>query len=300
MVVFRQDTQDSVRSPSGEYVTATLLVHLATLVAAADGTVDAAEIQALDARIEQASGLSANERARLRAHARWLIAIGPRVNGLKKRLSSLSEPARKLIGRFALSMAQADGRIDAAEVDTLRKVYGMLDLPSHEVFAELATKQQLEAAAQGPVVVRPAKASSAGYAIPAPQAKTPQAAPLVDMDVVRRKLEETAQVSSLLSAIFAEDDAPEGAPERPAAVAEASGAGIVGLDAAQTRFVQALLAAGEWEQSQVEALAEHHSVLLDGTIEAVNELAFDHAGEPAIEWSEPVEVNVSLIKELFV
>ena len=38
-----------------------------------------------------------------------------------------------------------------------------------------------------------------------------------------------------------------------------------------------------WERSELEELAEEHGLLLDGALEAINELAFDHFDAPCIE-----------------
>ncbi len=296
ITAFRQDERGKVSSPSSEYASVALVLRLAALVAAADGTVDAAELRSLELHVENAFGLTGSERRRLTAHAHWLALCPPSVAGLKKRLAHLSDAVRRTIADFAVAVANADGRIEPAEVDVLRKLHVLLGLEPDQVFEALNRSQaQSSAVPAGPVVVRPAKRERGGYAIPS-EPQPPVSLPLVDMDVVRRKLQETAQVSALLSDIFVDD---EGQAEGAASVAPHSPQNaLVGIGADQVRFLRALLRQTEWEMGELEALADEHAILLDGTIEAVNELAFEQSGEPAVEWSNPVEVNVKYLMEL--
>jgi len=94
-------------------------------------------------------------------------------------------------------------------------------------------------------------------------------------------MEDTARVSTLLHGIFA-DEETETAPG-PTRFDNAGTEAIEGLDAEHSAFVRALGQHEKWERPALEALAEHHGLLLDGALDMINEAAFDHCDGPCIE-----------------
>ena len=302
VALFRQHAGDAMRSPSAAYASATVVLHVAALVATADGVVDRSEEAALERYLENSMDLSAAERRRLLAHLRWLTASGPQFQGLKKRVETLEPDARRALADFAVVMASADGHIDPEEIKVLRRIYSMLKLDAEEVFQDVHASTT--GPDRGPVQVRPAAAKSKGARIPPPPTEQPQAAApdgprlSVDMDRVRQKLKDTAKVSAMLGDIFVEEEAEE---ERSHAVPTGSeqptaAQGVLGTK--QLSFLQRVAEQSHWPQVDLEALASELGVMLEGTIEAINELAFDKLDQAVIEWGDPVEVDVAAAQEL--
>ncbi|GAB1823652.1 TerB N-terminal domain-containing protein [Herbidospora sp. RD11066] len=263
-------------APSDAYQAATLLLHFAAAVSAADDGVSEAEQRHLSDHLERALHLTGAERTRLRAHLRWLLIAPVKLSGLTRRIAGTDQAQRASLAAFLTEVARADGVISPGEVKTLAKIYRLLDLD-----------ETLVAPATAPVVVRPARPEP-GFAIPEP----PSPAVQLNRDVIARKLVETAQVSALLGAIFTDDDAPAPPPPPPAADP------VAGLDGRHSALVRALPATGEISRSRFEELAARWNLLPDGAIDQINEAALDVAGEPLLEGDDPVRVDRTLLGEL--
>lgn len=271
-VVFEQDS-DAPSAPSQAYEAAALLMRMASLVSAADGEISREEQRHLEQHIETSLSLESAERRRLHAHLQWLLAYEPNMAGLKSKLGNLAESQRKTIGQYLVTVAAADGYIDPGEVKILQKLYGHLGLDPEHVAGHL------HSASAEPVTVKPATLQ-AGRAIPEPpeaEASTGRAA--LDPAALKRKLEDTAQVSTLLHSIFADEEA---APE-PDRTDTGDTKGIEGLDSEHSGFVLALGKHETWDRAALEALAEDYGLLLDGALDTINEVAFDQCDAPCIE-----------------
>jgi hypothetical protein len=53
-----------------------------------------------------------------------------------------------------------------------------------------------------------------------------------------------------------------------------------------------------WRRSEVDSIAAEFGLMPGGALEIVNEAAFEAAGEPACEGSDPVEINRHAVKEI--
>jgi hypothetical protein len=129
---------------------------------------------------------------------------------------------------------------------------------------------------------------------PAPQTQSRGVG--LDMMRVQTKLAQTATVSSLLADVFAEED--EAQVTSPVDANTPTPSGIGGLDAAQSAFLRSLIARGEWPRHDVELLASEHALLVDGALEAVNDYAFEHCGDPIWEGDDPIIINDYVAKEI--
>jgi uncharacterized tellurite resistance protein B-like protein len=283
-VLFRGQAGDP-RAPSPAYAAASLLLHLLAAVAAADGVVSEGEEKMLESHIYGAGELYEGERHRLRAHAQWLVQSPPKPNSLRKRLEALGPDERRGIAHAVTTLAAADGEIDPAEVKTLQKIFSLLDLDPESVYSDL----HAITAGDEPVVVREGRPEEAGRPIP-PRPDTEERKGL-DRNAIDEKIEETATVSSLLAGIFVE-------PEDEPAASEPTNANANGLDRASVTFLEELGRQASWTRRDVEQLAAKLELMVDGTLESLNELAFDLCGEPLAEGDEPIEVDVEIAKEM--
>jgi uncharacterized tellurite resistance protein B-like protein len=280
LVIFRQ-ADDAPSAPSQAYEAAVLLMRLAAMVSAADGDVSPEEQQHLDEHLQTSLSLSDGERQRLHAHTEWLLANEHQsFAGLKPKLKALAEPQRRSIGEFLITVAAADGQIDPGEVKILQKLYGRLGLDPDQVVSILHNFTS------EPVTIKPAVPSS-GFSVPpapdqAQSASTGTERQSLDAAVLQKKLSETARVSELLHRVFSDEEA-ESASEGSDRTQATDEQNILGLDAEHSALLRAIGAKDSWERSELEQIAEEHGLLLDGALEAINELAFDHADSPCIE-----------------
>ncbi|MEU5867109.1 TerB N-terminal domain-containing protein [Nonomuraea sp. NPDC047529] len=268
---------------SDAYQAATLLLHLAAAVSAADGDFDEAEQHHLSDHLERALHLTPDERRRLHAHLRWLTVTPVKLTGLTRRIAGVDTAQRRYVAEFLTAVAAADGRISPDEVKTLTKIYRLLELDP-----ALLPAASTPAPATEPVVVRPAEPER-GYAIPQ---QAP--APLVRLDeaAIAAKLAETARVGALLGSIFTEDEAPPVAAPPPAV------APVAGLDGQHSGLVRELASAEQLSRARFEQLAARWKLLPDGALDRINEAAYELTGEPLLDGDDPIWVDRNLLGEM--
>lgn len=295
-IVFRR-LDDCPSAASDEYDAATLCMHLGVAVSAADDEVCERERTLLRRHIEETLRLSPGERQRLRAHLAWHLDVKPGVGGLKKRLVALKNAARHHIGQLLITVATTDGHVDPREMKLLEKLYRLIGLDTADLYADI---HAVLAGDDEPVPIAEPLASPKSYAIPpAPPSTVPIAdaaaarGVLIDMDRVRRKIAETRQVSTLLSSIFAEEQAPIAVSP---AIVEAQAIGT--LDAAHSEFLRRLAARESWARDEVERLAGELSLMPDGALETLNDYAYATADEPLWEDEDPVAIHLQIAREL--
>ncbi|WP_282422139.1 TerB N-terminal domain-containing protein [Polyangium sp. 15x6] len=292
VVVFNLPT-DAPTSPSPEYHAVALLMHLATVIAAADDDVSETEEKQLRMHLEDAMHLSQGERARVDAHVQWLLRERPGLAGVKKRLAALDSDKRGKIADFVVAVACADGRVTPAEVKALVKMAPMLGMDEAAVYRRIhALSAAATPAADEPVTVKPSEPGR-GYAIP----QSPAAAAgeiRIDMARVGKLMEDTKNVAIMLDKIFvAEEDAPPAPPPPPP-----SGATIGSLGPQESEFLRRLAERASWARGEVETLAAELGLMPDGALEAINDAAFEVSGAPVCSGDDPLELDQDIVKEM--
>lgn len=287
-VVLFADGGARMQHASARYTAAAVMLRLAVAVAAADGTATDAEKGLLAQRLEQWLHLTEAERLRLNAHLKLLLAQPPGMAGLKKAIEPLDMRAREAMGDFLALLAQVDGAVTPAEVKVLEKLFKLLGLDVGTVYSRVHT------AATEPVTVKAAQPES-GHAIPPAPIPRPKATVQLDPARLAALQADSERVSAMLGAIFAGEPEPE--PEEvPEEAPEVEL--ILGLDAAHSTFVRTLLERSQWSRADLEELSADRGLMLDGSLERINEAALDAHGAPLLEGTDPVELNQAVVKEI--
>ena len=150
--------------------------------------------------------------------------------------------------------------------------------------------------------IRTAGAPAAGYSIPeqpGPEVSRSAGAVVLDPELIKARLAESARAASYLAEIFTDDDTatlaavPSG--DRVAAAAKERAAG---LDAAHSALLGRLAARPSWTRGDFDQMATDLGLLPDGALEVLNEAAFEAVGEPVCEGSDPIEINSYAVKEM--
>jgi tellurite resistance protein len=273
---------------SPAYAAATLVLSLCALVAHADSVITPEEERHLLALVETNLHLSPLERARLEAHARWLLAVPPSLSQIQSRLTGIAENERHDLGRFAIALVAADGHVAVEEVKVLEKLYKLLNLDPKQVFSDI---HALEAADDEPVVVRPATDTGSGRRIPAPPSQAPTVA--LDMARIERIRADTAKVSTLLTEIFVDDfTQAEPPPPLPADTPSV----FDGLDRRHEALLRELSTRPDWPRADFDQLCRSMDLLPDGALENLNEWAFDRFDEALAEDGDTITLNLSLLE----
>jgi uncharacterized tellurite resistance protein B-like protein len=275
------------------YTSATAIVEAAAAVALADGVIDAREWPHLESAISL-SGLGEAAGRRLRAHLKWLEAARPRTGDLRSRLAPLDEARRGLLAEILVAVAGSDGRIEAREINALKRAFAALGLSEAELYSaahalgapQVARRDEAEPGA--PVVVVP-KRGSETYTLP-PVRPAPQTVDMagfaLNMALVQAKLADSERVSELLGGVFAEESEGMAAPEPRR------------LDERYRRLLVALAARPSWTRSEFQNAAAAEGLMPDGAIESINEAALEVAGAPVLDEGETIEIDNDLLKEM--
>ena len=288
-VVLFRISENAPIAPSNEYSVATLVLHLASAVATADGTVNKSEKQHLEDYLETCLHLSLDDKIRLQAHMLFLLSSFPDMNNVKKRIELLQQEQKESLAKFLVCIAQADGYIDVAEMKILTRIYAILGLDAQSLYSHVHT------AAVEPVAVQTADSlTSPGYSIPAPPKISDGIS--LDMDKIKTIRAETNAISSILNDIFSEDQHEQ--ITTLISDARTTDIPITGLDPESFAFMKELACKLIWTREELEKLAAVHSLMLDGTLESINDASLDHFGDLFFEGDDPVIINAQFAKEI--
>jgi uncharacterized tellurite resistance protein B-like protein len=290
-VVLFEVPPGSAAVASPQYTAATVLLHLAVAVSAADGSISPVEKNHLQKHLSQALELSDAERLRLSAHLEWLLRSPPSLSAVRKRVDPLDQRQRLSIASFIIGVAGADGEISPDEIRVIGKIYPMLGLDPERVYGHVheMTSAGLPHSEDGPAVVIRASRNE-GYLVPSHQ--PPARSVKLDMRLVNAKLAESAKISAILNDIFIEDEAMA----VPSPIAE--GPTFTKLTPAQGALLTLMIERSQWSRSEFESLTATCGLLPDGAFDSLNEAAFDHAGGPLLEGDDPIHVELETAKEL--
>jgi tellurite resistance protein len=280
---------EEVSAPVGDgFAAATVLMHLGVTVSASDGEVSAVEEQQLESGLATAFDLPPAGQRRLRAHLHWLLAERPGIAGVKARIGTVAADQRKLIARYLLAVAGADGFVSPKEVDSLRRLYGLLGLDSESVHHDLHAM-----ASSSPVPILEADPDSGDFALPAEV--------LLDDRRLAEVMTSTKQVTEVLNAVFVADELDDESSELVIneASSEAGESGMLAsLDGAHATLLRRLSAQPIWARAEFDALAAELGLLGAGAIEVINDVAFRLSDGPLLEGDDLIELDGHVLKEM--
>lgn len=299
--------QEADEEPGEPYAWATLLLHLGAAVASADEDFSMDEERLLESHLEESLDLPARDRLRLRAHLRWLSSEPPDFRGIKDRTIGLPDEERDRIARFLLSIAAADGRLDAQELSMLEKIYPILGLEANEVHSQLHSLAATDGPAESPVTVQSGEPFQE-FAIPGPPGDEESVEVLrLDRERIAAIQNESRKAAGLLHDIFSEEEEETeeeqstSGPEVDSTLHPATQDPFTQLRLAegQSQLLRLLLGRPSWPREEVESLARDQGVMAGGSIEIINERSFELWDEPLLEGVDPIDVNEYLVEEYF-
>jgi hypothetical protein len=295
VALFATPPSTDVPKISDSYVVGALMVDLAASIATADGEATEVEIALINREVDAWSHLTAEERARLKAHNRVQLAQPPTMAGLKKRLEALTKEVKREIALFLVQTANADGVVSPGEVKLLEKIYRLLEIDSQQLYSDL--HQNTRVASQ----IDSSRSESGD-----PGIGNAGAGIALDPARIAALQKETARVSAMLANVFVEEQPVVQPPAVQTEVVEIEAredgaqpvGNVIGLDEAHSMFLRTLVSRASWTRNELSSVALDLDLMLDGAIEQVNEAALDHWDEPITDGDDPVEVNQELAQRL--
>jgi len=295
-VLFRR-AAEVVSAPSDGYAAAATLIQLGAAVASADGRVASAEQDFLERRVVAALGLAEDERRRLRAHLLRTLAVPPTHAALRKRAGLLPEDQRRSAGELLVALAASDGGVAPPEIDLLARLFDLLGLERADAYGQVH-------ALGGETLtrMRTAGAPAAVYSIPEqPRPRTSRSAGgvVLDPELIKARLAESARAASYLAEVFTDDDtATLAAVHAGDQVTVPAKAQAAVLDPAHSALLGRLAGRPSWARDDFDQMAADLGLLPDGALEALNEASFEAVGEPVCEGSDPIDINSYAAEEM--
>lgn len=292
IALFATQPEDGSLRACAAYNAACVTLDLASAVASADGETSHEETGLLAQHIDSWAHLSTAHRKRLKAHLQIQIQQPPTLASLKKKLDPLSVEAKRRMASFLAHLAQADGTVNPSEIKLLERVYKVLQLDSQLLYSDL------HGAASGGGSAHRSAHSPETVANGQPDGALPQGFAL-NHERIAQLQRETAEVSALLAQVFTEDQVAQ-ADEVVESTQPAgdTSADVAGLDREHSAFLRLLISRPEWSRCELEDVASDMELMLDGTLEQINDMAFEHFDRPVTEGDDPIIINTDILEEL--
>lgn len=286
IILFRTEPEDGTLRQGPAYQVAAVTLDLACSVAMVDGKPHPNELRMLMKQVDAWAQLTEAQRKRLRARLRMAVDSPPSLASLRNKLTIIPAEGRRAIAHLLSSLAQTDGTLDPAEVRLLEKIYKALEVDFQAVYSDLhiaaATLSSLQA--KTPVEPEPTKVND-GFAL--------------DMARVEALQRETAQVTALLSSVFAEEStASVEVCEEREETQPTTTTNLLGLDTEHTLFLRLLLTRPCWPRQDLADAAADMELMLDGALERINEASFERFDEALIEGDDPVEMSRDVVEKI--
>lgn len=262
--------------PSSAFNQVSLAIRLGAMVATIDGTVDHHEKIALQTLINHDDKLSPSEKNSLNAYLTWRLNAPVNNTGLKARIEKLGVPQVEFLKRFMLSIALADGKIDASEIKQIEKLYTSLGLDkslvTSDIHAFASSKQPISATSK--------------------DASIDKSTFQLDEGILAMHESDTNDAKSMLESIFAVDEEAELEVSPTADVNEE------GLDSPYKELFETLIAKESWPRKEVHELCSKLNIMVDGALETINDWAYDKVDAPVLDDDGDIYVDLEIVEEL--
>ncbi|MEI5639324.1 MULTISPECIES: tellurite resistance TerB family protein [unclassified Pseudoalteromonas] len=262
--------------PSSAFNQVSLAIRLGAMVATIDGTVDQHEKIALQTLINHDDKLSPSEKNSLNAYLTWRLNAPVNNTGLKARIEKLGVPQVEFLKRFMLSIALADGRIDASEIKQIEKLYTSLGLDkslvTSDIHAFTSSKQPISATSKG--------------------ASIDKSTFQLDEGILAMHESDTNDAKIMLESIFAVDEEAELGVSPTADINEE------GLDSPYKELFETLIAKESWPRKEVHELCSKLNIMVDGALETINDWAYDKVDAPILDDDGDIYVDLEIVEEL--
>lgn len=262
--------------PSSAFNQVSLAIRLGAMVATIDGTVDQHEKIALQTLINHDDKLSPTEKNSLNAYLTWRLNAPINNTGLKARIEKLSVPQVEFLKGFILSIALADGKIDASEIKQIEKLYTSLGLDkslvTSDIHAFASSKQPISATSKDVSIDK----------------STFQ----LDESILAMHESDTNDAKSMLESIFAVDE------EADLEVIPTADVNEEGLESPYKELFETLIAEESWPRKEVHELCSKLNIMVDGALETINDWAYDKVDAPVLDDDGDIYVDLEIVEEL--
>lgn len=261
-------------SPAFQHVM--LALRLGAMVATTDGVVSDDEERALRRIIENDDKLSPTEKNSLSAYLTWRLNSPSNTAGLSARIEQLNSTQIESLKKFIVSIALADGKVDAQEIKQIEKLYTSLGLDKSLIASDIHHLTTTKS-----VSLPPLQGTGQSHAVFE-----------LDEGILAIHENDTTAAKSILENIFAVEDETE-----PLQIA-ATNTVTSGLDSIHQALFEQLITKAEWTRLEVHELCSKLKLMLDGAIETINEWAYENVDAPVLDDDGAIYVDFEIVEEL--
>ncbi|MGX9147680.1 TerB N-terminal domain-containing protein [Mesorhizobium sp. 128a] len=284
--------------PSQHYRPMQLSIMLGMVIAFADGLLHPLEERRLFDKVDEAPGLSRDERVRLKAEIKVCAADASRVVDWTKRISDVPRDRREDLADELVAVAAADGTLHAREVSQLEKLFRQMELDQNSLYLRLqgsvAPQNRPRDGNNDLPLVIPAGIQPPG--IPVSPASPRASATRVDISRLEAIRRETRSTSSVLADIFMDEVEPP-IELQPAIEEIETSNGDARFDGLERRYawlLSQLIEQETWTASDFERLVRGADLMPGAAKQALNDWSLDGFDELVLDGEDPVIVNASL------
>ncbi len=296
--IFKLETNGST-DMSSNFNIASLAMYMAILVAQVDDNFAEDERVLLLSQAEKWINLNNEEKQRLKARILWLSSQKLNMANVKKRIHSLAANEKEIIICLLIRVAQIDGIITVEEVKLIERISKLMGIEESSLYSKMH-----QAAIEPVTIMSPAPTNS--FSIPVQSVKNHVAETVqLDMSKVVALQADSEKITSILSGIFNQEESVEDTiPSEQMLIDKSKTEEKVegtlwGLSPALSEFVYTLSGKPLWKRTELVELAQDRNILLEGTLEQINEVAFDHFDQSLIEGDDAVEINQEIVKVMW-
>lgn len=231
--------------------------------------------------------LTPAEQIRLTVHFVWMSKVPPVLQMLRQNVKVLPQSAKQELASVALSAAVVDGNVPPQRVESVKKIYKLLELDVADVYSDLHS----HTVAEGPVVVRPESKTQQTFEIPAESEDRTEFR--LDSERIDSVLDDTVRVSAVLGEVFADDEQSVEDIQH-----DNTEEIFLGLDNRHASLILELIQRNHWKDEEFEQLAGRFNLMPGGALETLNEWAFDKFDEPLMEEYDGYNLNHEVVEHL--
>ena len=278
-------------------------ICIGVYIALAIGDMTSEKTRAIQDVIDKKTNLMRIEREALAFNLRWFTKYPPKEQGFRKFFKIANESQKNRIRQTTINIAHATGASHTNVIARVEQVYKLIGLDSVVAYSDVQA---------GQIVDQPASKSL--FAIDKEGAvgeSTDGKSKRVKLDQQRIKLlsKETTEVKRLLTEIFSDEIVQVNAEKL---AGEQSGSKqrekkkqsrtankvFEGLETKYIPLILELLSKVRWTDNQVEKLASKQNLMWSGSLEVLNEWAFDMFGSELVEEYNGYQLNGDTVGKL--
>lgn len=310
LLLYRHESNAHLQAPSAGFHGATVFAELACAVSAADGHVSTDEIEHIHHRILCWPRLTPFEQKCITSKVTVFLKQTVTFAKLKAKLKLIPPEEIDSVARMLAGVSGADNNLNPSEIALLEKIFAALDIPdklySYLHSSPTVATNNLEAqsglSSVGNVsVTANSQMSSPSSAI---EFTAPKAVGInLDFKKIAALQAETKHVSSILSAVF-DQESDSAQPAEVISAVESTKLGAISfevfpsLNNKQAIFLNRFLTNPAWAKDELNTIASDLGLMVDGTLDVINELAWDVFDDPLFEGDHYLEVNPDLAEQI--